>query len=223
MVVYFLFACRFKALKICLKLLYENYNNKYNYPVLVFHNNTYDKDFIDEVCNNINSDIKFINLEFKISENVNESDLFYNKTYLNYVKTRFGKDKINYLHAITWKVNCYNNFEILNNYDWVMILDDDSFFTKSIDFDFFEVLDKNNYEFGTGYSKNGVDQNERDCRQELHNFTMNFCKKYNITPKNQILKKCLENNNDLYLMGKKREEMKLHLYYGIVVIVIFII
>lgn len=208
----FMISSRVKVLKLCLELLFKNYNNKFKYPVLIFYfDDIYTKEFIDDIHKNINENIKFINIDYKIPENINESELFYNRTYLNYVKKCFSKNRIGYLHANYFWNNFFKYNELLQ-YDWGMRIDDDSFFINSIDFDFFEILNKNNYMFGSGYTKNDVYPNERDCRQELHNFTRDFCNNYKIEPKNKFLKKCLEDNNDEYLMGpnkKKREKTEL--------------
>ena len=45
-----------------------------------------DWESLNKLLIKINENIKFINIDYKIPENINESELFYNRTYLNYVK-----------------------------------------------------------------------------------------------------------------------------------------
>lgn len=204
----FLISSRVKVLKKCLELLFINYNHKYNYPVLVFYfDNIYNEEFIKDIHQSISHNIKFISIDYKIPEHLKESDLFYNKYHLNYVKKCFPKSRLGYLHA-NYFWNNFCNYHQLQEYDWSIRIDDDSFFTKAINFDFFEVLDTNNCHFGSGYTKTEVYPNERDCRQQLHHFTKSFCTKYKIVPKSEILKKYLHEDNDDYLMGpqKKKKE-----------------
>lgn len=204
----FLISSRVKVLKECLRLLFLNYNHKYSYPVLVFYfDNIYNEGFIKDIHQSISHNIQFIPIDYKIPEHLKESDLFYNRDYLSYVRKCFPKSRLGYLHAITWKSNFSNN-KLLQQYDWSIMIDDDSFFTKPINFDFFEILDTNNCYFGSAYTKTEVYPNERDCRQQLHNFTKQFCTKHNIIPKNKILKKFLNEDSDIYLMGPKQRKIE---------------
>ena len=69
-------------------------------------------------------------------KNINSEDLFYKRTYNEYVKKKFDVRRLGYLHMIYFKSNMTFFGEwgckkkILNKYDYLMNIDDDSLFKK---------------------------------------------------------------------------------------------
>ena len=113
----FLISARKHLLKRCLKELDKNYNNQFNYPILIFyHGKKYDdKKFRESIKNiNLNTNYSFHKLEAKIPCHLKEKDLFWNLSNNGYAK-KFTKNRLGYLHAVTWKINSIEN-EILKKY-----------------------------------------------------------------------------------------------------------
>ena len=54
---------------------------------------------------------------------------------------RSFKGRIGYLHAINFKIN-FINYQQLSEFDYFMVIDDDSWFKEKIAIDLFEELDE---------------------------------------------------------------------------------
>ena len=200
----FMISSRVKVLKTCLELLYKNYNNKFQFPVHIFYfDDIYSNDYIEDIQNSINKNINFHQIEYKIPDHIEEKDLFYNKTFLKYVRHNFSKKRIGYLHAVYWKYNCFTS-DILKQYDYLHIIDDDSFFIKEINNNLFDLLE--GFLMGTSHTEDYVNRNIIDVRQELHTFIKYFINKYNITIKNKELKECINNDDTSYIYGNKNKK-----------------
>lgn len=192
----FLISARHNLLKKCLELLDKNYNNKFNYPILIFyHDNIYDdqsfRDLIFKI--NINTKYSFHKVKKKIPDNLSEKELFWNLN--NRYAINFGKKRLDYLHA-NYFWNNFMNFKELKNFDYLMRIDDDSWFKKKIEYNLFEELDKNNGYFGTGFTWNNFSQNHLDTRYNLFNWIKYYVKKYNVNIKDINLKKSLNKQTD---------------------------
>jgi len=82
-------------------------------------------------------------------------------------------------------------------------IDDDSWFKKPINIDFFEELDKNNGYFGTGYVWNHFSVNHLETRYNLFNWIKEYVNKYNVNVKNKQLKESLNgeiNNKEFHTL-----------------------
>lgn len=200
----FMISCREHLLERCLDLLYKNFIKQYNYPILIYyHPNTLSNKIISKFTNNENFKIKFICIE-RFVPDIEEKDFFYNKTELNFVKKHFPKENIGYLQA-NYFWNNFMHFEELKKFDFTLRIDDDSFFIKQIDFDIFRKFNDTNYNFGTGWTWNYNDQNVKDTRMNLFEFTKDFCKKYDIIPESNFLKNAIE-ENDVDVFKRKNIE-----------------
>ena len=104
------------------------------------------------------------------------------------------------------------NFNELKDYDYMMRIDDDSWFKKPIKYDMFEELDKSNKLCGCAYTWNHVHHRVLDTRMTFYNWIKQYVSKYNIDVKNKTLKKCLEEGeNDIIdnrKCNRKFHEMK---------------
>lgn len=197
----YLLSSRVLLLEKCLDNLFKNWNYKYNYPVYVhFFDNIYSEKFIEKINNKISKNISFHKVEYKVPKHISESDLFYNKKYLRYVRESFPKKRLGYLHGERFWLNLtsYGKYgclvKELEKYDFLMRIDDDSNFKGKIDFDLFDVL-KNN-PIATAYTDNNYSYRIRDCRIGLFEFYKNYLKKYNYIPKNPQLKRAVEQNDE---------------------------
>ena len=191
---------RKEILQKTLSLFYENWNNYYKYPVYIYDiGDVYSKDEIKFYESNFDS-LTFVKLFPIIPSNISEKDLFYNRTYNRYVKKKFDYRRIGYLHMIYFKSNmslfgewkCKNKF--LMKYDYLMIIDDDSWFKNKIEFDLFNKLD--NFPMATAISGVYKDKNLIRTRENLLRFIREYVDKENIDVKNECLKDILFSEDD---------------------------
>jgi len=197
----FLISARKHLLKECLINLEKNYNQNYNYPILIFyHGEIYDdinfRKSIESI--NLNTKYSFHKIKAKIPDHLTEKDMFWNLPNNNYARG-FGKKREGYLHA-NYFWNNFMNFQELDEFNYLMRIDDDSWFKKTLDFDFFDELDNNNGMFGTGFTWNHFTRNHLETRHNLFNWIKYYVEKYNVDVKNQQLKNSLSGpvDNELF-------------------------
>jgi hypothetical protein len=184
-----------------LECLYDNWNIKFDYPVYIHYwGKVYDdKNFIGKINSKISTNIKFLKIKTEVPAHVYEKDLFYNRTYNPYVKKKFSKKRLGYLHMCRFATNI-NNYgsigclgESLRKYDHLMRIDDDSWFIKKIEFDLFDEK----HILSSGFSAERVSLKVRkNCSENLFKFYKNYLKKNNIIPKSDIMKKIIESNDE---------------------------
>ena len=89
------------CLKQALELLYKNFNNKYQYPVIVFtFGEQYSERFIKNIHERIDSTITFIKIAPKeVPLHIKEEELFYNRKEIPYVRKFFPKSRMGFLHT----------------------------------------------------------------------------------------------------------------------------
>ena len=195
----FLISARKYLLERCLRYLDQNYNNQFNYPILVFyHGDKYDDEKFRNSIKNINRNTKitFHNIKAEIPSNLKSKDMFWNLPNNKYAKS-FTNERLGYLHAVTWKINSIED-KHLSQYDYFMMIDDDSWFKNKIQIDFFNELDYNNKLCGSAYKWNYININVLETRTNLFQWIKDYVKKYNVNIKNQELKKIIneyENDN----------------------------
>ena len=198
----FLISARYTLLRQCLTLLDSNYNQHHNYPILIFYHNTlsdtYDNEYFREDIRRINNNtkIRFHSIDAKIPDHIKEQDLFWNlgNPYASNFRGRIG-----YLHANYFWNNFMNHPE-LDEFDYLMRIDDDSWFKNKLDFDFFDELDNRNGMFGTGFTWNHFNPNHLQTRHNLFNWIKYYVDKYNINVKNEQLRESLNGpvDNELF-------------------------
>ena len=180
---------------------YDNWNSVYDYPVYIHYwGKIYDdKKYVENIQSKISNKIKFIKIDVKIPDYLEEKDLFYNRNYNPYVKKKFTKKRVGYLHMLRFAINVTSFGEIgclgseLKNYDYLMRIDDDSWFKKKIEFDLFNE----NYILASGFSAERVPLKVRkNCSENLFNFYKYYLKKYNVFPKSEYLSEVLKNNDE---------------------------
>ena len=194
----FLISVRKNLLKDCLKYLDQNYNKKFNYPILIFyHGKIYDNQVFRKSIRSINpqTEYRFHKIHSKLPSNIKEKDLFWN---LDNPYAKSFKGRIGYLHA-NYFWNNFMNFEELNDFDYLIRIDDDSWFKEQLNFDFFEELDNKNGLFGTAYTWQN-NQRASYTQYNLFNWIRNYVKKNNLKILDKQLREALkgEINNDLF-------------------------
>jgi hypothetical protein len=200
----FLISARKNMLQKSMYFLDKNYNCNFNHDILIFyHGDKYD-------CSKFQNDIKKINLktqiifhkiEYKLPDNVNEKELFYNKTEIPYVKKSFPKSREGYLHA-NYFWNNFMNYKELDNYDYLIRVDDDSWFKNTINFNVFDKLIESKKMCGTGYSWNHIHHRVLDTRINFYNWIKNYVNKYDINVKCTNLKKYLDEGEEDIIDGR---------------------
>ena len=195
----FLISARKNLLRECLFWLNENYNNKFRYPILIFyHGKKYDDYKFRESIRSINNKVeyRFHKLKAKIPSHIKKKDLFWNLE--NSYAKRF-RGRIGYLNAITFKIN-FINYEQFNEFDYLMVIDDDSWFKGKIEIDLFEELDKNNGLFGTSHMWKNSTERAINTRVNLFNWTKSFIQNNKLEVKDKKLRESLtgEVDNQLF-------------------------
>jgi len=195
----FLISARKNLLKTCLTYLDKNYNNQFNYPILIFYHGTkYDDLTFRQSIMDINPNTKysFHKIEAIIPKHLQEKDMFWNLPNNNYARN-FGKDRLGYLHA-NYFWNNFMNFKELEEYEYLIRIDDDSWFKNKIYFDMFEELDKSGKLCGCAFTWNNVNNRVLETRYNFFNWIKYYVNKYQVKVKNNNLKKyVLQGENDI--------------------------
>ena len=193
---------RTKILKTTLSYFYENWNKNYDYPIYL---HTFGKiipnSLMEELNKTISKNIFLKEIEYGIPDSINKSELFYNRKYNDYVKNRFPKKRIGYLHMLRFATNIVSFgqkgclVKEMENFDYLLKFDDESWFKKKIDLNLFESME--NYEMGTAYADgDGISiKIQRETRENLWDFYKSYINKYKYIPRNEILKKALKNDD----------------------------
>lgn len=183
-----------------LNLFYNNWNKSYNYPV---HVHTFGKIFNNKEISQLQK--KYTNIFFhliktKIPINLKFKDLFFYRFYNNFAFKSFNPLRLNYLHMCNFtsnissfgKIGCIS--EELKKYDYLMRIDDDSWFKKKINKDLFIVLKKQ--PMASGRLSRTKNSKIHLTREKLFFFIKNYANKNKIKVKNNLLKKILNQNDE---------------------------
>ena len=185
-----------------LSFFYKNWNNKFRYPIYIHtFGKIIDDNLKKHINKNIDKNIYFIEINPKIPKNIDEKDLYYNRTYHDYVKRAFTKKRLGFLHMCHFltNINSYGNIgcigKELKKYDSLMFFDDDIYFKKKIDYDLFKYLEK--YPAVTGFtSKLKRNHNAFAVTENLWDFFKSYIIKNNISPKDKNIKESLSDKDD---------------------------
>jgi hypothetical protein len=181
-----LISSRTKCLKESLKSFYKHFNNKHKFQVYIYHfDNIYNDTYKQDIYNNIDTTIKFIQIDYGLPANLDYNDIYFVKTN--------NQKRIGYHHMCNFWSNFYNypNTEY-KKYDLAFNFDDDSLWIKDFDISYINKLiesDSNILCFNSyKYEKN---HRSRNVRTGLCDLVKNYCKKYNIIPKKKWIKELL--------------------------------
>jgi hypothetical protein len=201
----YILSSRTNTLKKALEYFYKNWNNKYDYPVYIHHfDDIYSEDYISDVQKNISDKITFHQIDYGVPSHIKEEELFYNRSHLQYVRTSFPKSRLGYLHMEHFSSNLHKFGEKgciikeMEQYDYIMRIDDDSWFKESIDFDFFDHVQ--DQPIATAFTWNHCGLNHLETRENLWDLYLDYLKLENIDPfniKNQQLREAVLDNDDM--------------------------
>ena len=130
------------ALERSLDLLYKNYNERFRHDVLIFHEGDFTEGDQTEVARG-RKEISFKTIHFDLPEFLVQEEV--PALWRPWGTEGFG---MGYRHMM--RFYAVQVFDIMRDmgYDWLIRMDDDSFIHSRIDYDLFEFMDRNGYEYG---------------------------------------------------------------------------
>ena len=194
---------RVKCIKNCLESLWNNYNSNHNYPVYVYYfDDIYDSlNIQNEIVDQTGQEVVFKTVPYKTPDFIPENELYYNRKDIQYVNSNFSINRKGYLHMCNFTSNMYGyqNTE-LEKYGYIMTHDDESGYTKIMDYDPFEIIAKSGslfgaYSFGQRLNNGKPHQGHLDTRIGLYKFTKLFLDNHKIIPKSQSLIEIMKYSN----------------------------
>ncbi|NVJ48095.1 MAG: hypothetical protein HWE07_13250 [Cytophagia bacterium] len=132
-------------LEISLDKLYENYNNRFHQPIIIFHEGDFKEKDQDEVIKG-RSEISFYEIEFKVPDFLDRS--LVPDVWVSSAGRAYGEWGLGHRHMCRFYT--IQLFDILSElgFDWVCRFDDDSILHSPVSYDIFEYMERNNYEYG---------------------------------------------------------------------------
>lgn len=115
--------------------LYENFNNRYNYPLIIFHEGNITGQHQEHIFRNSNNqEISFVDIkeEFTWPSEVNQ----------------IRDNRFNLGYRMMCRFHSFYIWEHLKNYDYVLRVDEDGFIEK-LDYDVFQYMQDNSYDYLT--------------------------------------------------------------------------
>ena len=195
-------AARINILQDTLKFFYQNWNDNYKCPIYIY---TFGKLISDkkkgEIHNKVDSSINFFEIFPQIPKHIKEEDLFYNRIYHEYVRKSFSKKRLGFLHMCHFLLNLVsfgsNDLKLkeLEQYDCLMWIDDETYFKKKINENFFIYSEK--FPIVTA-SKTELKKTKTNLAviENLWKFYRNYVLQHNIKPKSKLLSSAVINDNE---------------------------
>lgn len=158
-------------LKRSLSLLDINFNDKFNYPVIIFHED-FNNNLMEDIQKSTHSKLKFEKVEFEIP------NILRNETIPEFIYVNGFEFSIGYRHMCRFFSGLIYQNPALKDYDYYWRLDTDSFLLDKIDYDIFRFMQENNYVYG--YTNTGCDH--PDAVSGLWDATEKYIEENNIQP-----------------------------------------
>lgn len=181
---------RTKCLKLSLQSFYQHFNDKYNLPVYIYYfDDIYSKEYIEDIHNTISKNLKFIEIDYGIPNNLNFKDIYFVK--------QNNIDRIGYHHMCHFWSNYYDYPKTeYYKYDIAFNFDDDSLWIKDFDFSYIDkIIASKSVMMSFNCYKYEINHRSRYVRTGLCSLVYNYCHKYKIIPKKKWLQKLLTINN----------------------------
>ena len=206
-------SARVNMLPTCLTNYCQHVEDRHDLYIYQF-GNIYNEQTKQKIKDIYGSNVKFITLDPQVPEFIPESEMFYNRKHNAYAKHNFPKSRLNYLHMcsfLSWEL--FERPEI-QNYEYVIRFDDDSWFKKPLGFNLLDKYMKeseknslfclNSYFWGEG---NQYNSNHKNTRESLWVCTKAFLLENKIKPKDKKLLQAIENDDEemFHKMGWKSD------------------
>jgi len=189
----------------CLKSLWDNYNCEHDYPVYVhYFDDIYDsEEFRKEIADSCPQRVTFQSIPYNTPSFLKESELFYNRRDLWYVRNSFPIGRKGYLHMCHFTSNMYGYEDTnLHEYDYVMTIDDESMFVEKMPYDPFQVMKERPELMGAMkiYDPKVKEphQGNFDTRVNLWKFIQGYIKHYEIEPASKFMRDLLKDERSDY-------------------------
>jgi len=173
-----------RCLKENLELLYENFNREYNYPVIVYSfGDVYSDKFKKDIWSRLDPEIRFITLDVPdLPTNVPESELFYNRRDIKYVRDFFPPSRVGYLHTNNFVAGYVMNHPEIASYDYGLKMDDDTFFVKKVPNDIILEASRNGYVYAPSDTKTFDGERAMDTQVGMRDLFSEYLIEENIVP-----------------------------------------
>ncbi len=125
-----------------LDLLYRNYNNQFKHDILIFHEGDF-KEKDQQAVAKGRREIKFQEIHFEIPSFLPKEEV--PEIWSDGWGNKFGMGHRNMIRF--YAVQLWQIMPALG-YDWFFRMDDDSFIHSKIEYNMFEFMEKNGYEYG---------------------------------------------------------------------------
>ena len=200
----YVLSSRVNDLGTCLKYLHDNWNKEHQYPIYVNHfDNIYSKEYIDTIKQTVCENIPFEQIPYQRPDHIEEEELYYNRKHLQYVRERFSINRMGYLHMCHYTANITSFGQLtspsksLEKYDYLMRIDDDSWFKKPISEDLFDYCEQS--PITTAITWNHYGKNHLDTRENLWSFYKSYLTNVGISYENiksEQLKKAVKEDDE---------------------------
>ena len=183
---------RIESLLQSLQNIDKYFNDKFHYPVIIFHEGNFTAEHRQRVENATKSDVYFQILTFVLPDFITRP-----------VATKqCGKD-IGYRHMCRFHSKLIYKLDIVHNLDYIWRLDDDSFIMSDVIFDVFRYMSEHDIIYGY----RGISNDIARCVVGLWNNATRYIEQHNITT--QFFKAWRE--NQIYYNNFEISSMKLWL------------
>ena len=159
-------------LKRSLALLDTHFNDRFHYPVVIFHEDFKD-DLIENVKRSSRSLLKFEKIEFKLPKFIDQNEIP-KVIYVNNYPFSIG-----YRHMCRFMSMTIFQHPVIREYEYLWRLDTDSFILGKINYDIFEFMKLNGFIYG--YLT--IEKDKPEAIQNLWVMTKNYIDNLKITPK----------------------------------------
>jgi len=157
-----------------LKQMKKHWLNFYPHPVFIFHH----EELSEDIKNSVLQELPQTDIRFTPTNMVKEQRAidFYDTVFSCGLRTW----DINDCSAYRWKSGlCYTE-PVLDQYDWLCVIDTDAFVASDVDEDPFEYMSRNNKLYGY----RALSYDDPELIHNLYHTLQSYLTEYNVEPKN---------------------------------------
>ncbi|MCH7971048.1 MAG: hypothetical protein IH960_08415 [Chloroflexi bacterium] len=187
-----------RCLKESLELLYKNFNDEYQYPVVIYSfGEHYSEKFKKDIWDRLDSTIQFVTLdEQKVPAHIPESELYYHRTEIEYVREYFPASRIGYLHMCNFVSGYSMHRPELAKYDFGLKMDDDAFFVKKVPNDILLEAETCGYVFAPMATSNMNTDRSRQTQIGIRELLKDYLSSEGLVPSSESIDENGEWNGD---------------------------